>query len=165
MQCRKEELETAPIYFPGEKMYGFAKGLKNNKDFEASAYYFKMLKDTNTLGFKFTTVDNQNILSEDLFILNIPSKKGKYTLSDTDFSISTVGSYYRTMHDDVVEDEYKIDKNEKSYFCITSIDLVKRKIKGEFCIYYVRNAGEKTNPDNPDKVKFSKGVIEVSTDK
>ncbi len=161
--CRQEVLETAPIYLSGEKKYGFAKGLKNNKDFEASAYYFKMPKDTNTLGFKFSTYDDIGILAEDIFILNIPGKKGKYTLNDTDFFRTAIGSFYRTMHDDSVEDEYQIDEDEKSYIRITSIDLIQRKVNGEFCIYYVRKPGEKVYELNPDKVKFSKGVFETTS--
>jgi hypothetical protein len=162
--CKKEE--KVPIFQPGDMAYGRMDAKKNGKNWVASsaAYYNEI--NPLVFGIIAVTVSDEGFIREQMVFNKIPMALGKHelTILNNDMFDGLVGASYNTAEDDgVTEDRWNVDEvATDNYIEITLIDTVANKVQGNFTVSFnIATDGGKRNPDNPDKVKFSKGIFDV----
>lgn len=152
--------EDAPIWLPGAQEHGFAKGLKNGKEFEASAEaYYLPAPNEGFLGIFMDTYSDRGYRREILAVGGISENDDEeYKISDKIIQNEVVSARYGTLIDggDVLGDEYNLDTlNSNNQIKIISIDLEKKEIEGVFSTSFnfdERHA--KREPRNPNYCVF-----------
>ena len=162
--CEKED--KVLIFFPGEMTYGRMDAKKNGANWVASSAAFNYDTIPSLFGLKASTFSEDGFLREGLNFNKIPKKTGVYIVSGPNNNVfdGFVGSSYHTSEDDgVSEDRWNVDESATdNHLEVTLIDTIANMVKGNFTVSFnIATSGGKRNPDNPDKVKFSKGTFEV----
>ncbi len=149
------QAEPAPLYLPGDMIYGRVAGLKNCLPFVASAQAY-ILDDTSKLiglGVK-TYIDRGGYYTEkEIMEIGIKTdKSGLWPLiQDLDYQS------YHTMDDiDVIEDLYMIDLNyEYNRMQLDTLDKVNQKISGWFQCRFILAYPQNASGKNPDTIIFN----------
>lgn len=167
MGCKKEVIKI-PIFYPGKMTYGRMDAKKGGEDWVASSAAFNYDTIPSFFGISSATFSEEDFLREELIFNKIPKTTGKYVISGPINNIfdGFVGSTYHTSEDDgdASEDNWDVDETATdNYIEVTMIDTVANIVQGNFTVSFnIATSGGKRNPDNPDKVKFSKGTFDVT---
>jgi hypothetical protein len=129
--CKKENLPNAPTFQAGKKEFGFFKGIKNGKNFEASAFCTLYPENIDVCHISFLTDEGEEVYREVFTCGNVPLKRGKYT----DFNENDVTKLYASgsiQEEDgcIVGQYYKLDFKANNYIELTSVDTIQGMIKG-----------------------------------
>jgi len=155
--------EDAPIWLPGAQQYGFAKGKKNGKDFEASVAAARFSYKGNIfLAVSLLTYSENGGARESLGVQGILlDGTERYTLLASrkvlDVADSIAQAVYGHLNDDVLGDNYTLDT---LYDCnqleINTLDTLNRIVKGKFtaAFLYENPYVRKEDPRNPDRCVF-----------
>ena len=153
--------EDAPIWLPGGK--SFAKGLKNGKDFEASAAAI-YIRDSTWLGLLVATFSEKGYQRESMQIGNISTTElGEYNLMPPSNTDTVRYIRYATRRDggDVSGDLYNLDTLYDNKLIITAIDLEQETIKGSFtAALHINEPDDKRDPLNPNYLVFEEVYFE-----
>ncbi len=151
--------------------YGWATAKKSGVDFKGSGTalvhgdrpdeYFGIVVDT------YVGIDSFYLERENFIFNEIKYEAGEYTIAGKPNQLydGFVGSSYFTLSDDgdVLEDVYILDESKTNTLTIISVDTAANLVIGTFDVSYKIDPDRgKTNPNNPDKVRFSEGEFEVS---
>jgi hypothetical protein len=111
--------------------------------------------------------NKHGFLRQSLLFIKIPTQPGQYSLHNTSGqSMDTItGSSFVTSSDDgdVTEDIYQVFENpNESYVEVEIYDQSTRWLEGNFkATYYIKPGRPKTNPNNPDTLRFENGEFRV----
>lgn len=166
--CNKAiEYPAGPIYLAGDQEFGWSTAVKNGLTFEASGH---ARQDRNRpddfFGLSFITYADWGPEREVISIGEIELKIGRSPVvaEDDDLENGIPISLYSTLSDDgdVLEDIYRPDSRQQNWIEVTALDTINGEltISGEYNLHF-RIDREKTNPLNPDHVRFTDGVFEV----
>jgi hypothetical protein len=156
--------KPGPIYLPGEKLYGYVRGLKNCIPFEATTEAY--LSVNGYIGVAFNTYEELSGRLADKEAVTLASKVHGNPISKWPLVIDTFPnlryqSYYVMTDFDVLQDAYDID-NEYGYNFIEycKLDSAEKKIYGNFEARFI-TSGFGIHGINPDTVLFSDCVFEA----
>lgn len=168
MGCEKEiDYPAAPIHFPGDQEYGWSTAQKNGLNFEASGLARQhSTRPDDFFGLKFQTYTDWGAKRESFSISEMEYIIGTHQVisHDEDQQNGIPRGFYVTLSDDgdVVEDVYELDERQSNWLEITAIDTIagEQTITGKYNLHFkIKRA--KTNPLNPDHVRFTDGAFEV----
>lgn len=152
-----------PIYESGLEEYGWATALKNGREFRASGYYINS-QDSITIAISFGTYGTAGESREALGFRDILPEIGRFALDPSiENPIGNSDAHYSTALDDVLEDYYILDPDERGWVEIISIDTLDTEvfITGNFEAYFILFDDELVNPRNPEKPCFTEGTFRV----
>lgn len=168
LSCKKEDNTLPiPIWQPGPMTHGYASATKVTEDWLASAFGKKNDWSEGTVSVLTRTFNEFGEMRELLSFQEIPLIKGKYGLTNGIGEDGLVSASYATLlsDGDVVGDFYQLDTlASDNYIEVTYVDTTEWVIKGSFSASFIIDLsvyGEKLNPANPDRVKFSDGSFDV----
>lgn len=166
--CKKEiDYPAGPIHFAGDQEYGWSIAIKNGLNFEASGYA-KQDRDRpdDFFGLRFLTYTDWGAEREFMSVGELEYKTGRRQVVREDDNLENgipIGSYSTLSDDgDVLEDFYRIDSRQDNWIEITVLDTINGEltISGSYSLHFKIDR-EKTNPLNPDHIRFLDGVFEV----
>jgi hypothetical protein len=166
--CDKEiEYPAAPIHFAGDQAFGWSTATKNGQVFEASgAALVHTERPDDFLGIELRTFTDWVANRETIYIAELDYSLGVYQIVEQDDDQENgvpIGFYTTTSDDgDVLEDVYKLDSRQDNWIEITAIDTLigEPTFFGKYNIHFKIDR-DKTNPLNPDHVRFIDGTFEV----
>lgn len=139
--CKKDKDDNVVIFTPGEQVFGWAKGVKEGKAWEASGYWRYHTDDSTHVGIDFKTYSEFGELREDIGLNEIPLSLGTYTIKGSiyDLGDNFVGGSYGLLIDDgdVAGGIFFVDENEDNFITITEIDMLTNIIKGFFQLHFI----------------------------
>ena len=159
-QCQKEKY-TLPSGVKGPQEYGWVKGLRNGEPWEGSAAWAYTIRDSNKIALSIASVHPtyQDIPMDELFINNIPLKKGEYTIIDMQYDNvdEEVQAFYSVMEVDVPLAQWDIKDSPESKILISHIDTATKTVRGRFYLH-LKNSKYK---EWPSSVKFTEMEFEI----
>ncbi|MEP7197425.1 MAG: hypothetical protein ABI851_12965 [Saprospiraceae bacterium] len=146
------------IYFPGTEKNGYAKAIKINKDWRASA---KAEFVNGHLGITLSTflVENDDNLEAEYLFINLinPVEKCYEALNDELELYAKVSLF--AVDDDVTENVYDVNlsvKNNKVQ--LDTFDLLNKRVAGKFMVSFKKNERSLGGPwYNPDNLRIFNG--------
>lgn len=152
----------APIFKPGDMVFGKVSGFKNCIPFEASAraYFVTDLFTGIGLGINTYVQGSELWVKEILYIGAESDRIGTFSLFIP--SLNDYAATYGTMQDiDVPEDNYRIDTYfEHNEITFTEIDTINHSVKGCFNVRFLTTQIP-LHGGNPDTVSFTECHFEA----
>lgn len=152
------------IYDSGLEETGYAKGIKLNKEWRASASTLLFNKLYLITFNTFISKNEPYYKTESIqFTFNVLNKGCYLATNNIVSSSSKVKSKYLALDDDVVEDVYDVLEEEANNFIqIDTLDLNTKRISGKFMVSFVRDSTRVGRKYNPDYVRFFNGEFHSS---
>jgi hypothetical protein len=144
---------TKEVQFnPNYDVFGF----KNGAEWKATSisYY----ESVDTISLQADTYNQFGEWRENLYIVNIPIRTGKYTickswLLDTN---ATAGKYHTLIADgDVLEGIFDVYEGNDNFIEIQEVDKKRNFVKGRFQVTFIQDTiSNPYKPDLPDTIRF-----------
>ncbi|NOT38399.1 MAG: hypothetical protein HOP11_13590 [Saprospiraceae bacterium] len=176
IQCRKENADSKQescvteeqitsdydkfyIYYPGLQENGYARAIKINKEWNASAIAGIY---NNKLQVSLTTylVENNNDLNykAELFIFEINNAKTKCYFVGSENILDTVKVLCLAVNGDAIQNAYVPNQEIKNQFQIDAFDIVNKRVSGKFNLTMKKDRLYQGGPwYNPDELRFFNG--------
>lgn len=166
--CQKDiEYPSAPIYNAGDQVYGWVNGFKNGDTFEASGSAISHQDYPNDFfGLEFLTYSDLGELREVIRIGELEYGLGLNPIEedDRDYINGVPTARYTTFSSDgdVIEDSYKLESSLDNWIEVTMLDTIGGEllVSGKYYLHFIVT-GDKVNPLNPDRIRFTDGEFEV----
>ena len=170
--CTKQDDGPAlpiPIYGAGDTSKGWASMRKNGLEMDASALAQRCHHDPDQLVLFFLTFDSLGVLSEYFVFECFARRTEKFELCSARDSDCSHQADYWTTYDDQAEDLYSLSQRKPSFLEVTAVDSAEGWIEGRFDLHFCIDTQQnkqitgraKSNPANPDHVRFSQGYFRV----
>jgi hypothetical protein len=170
--CTKQDDGPAlpiPIYGAGDTSKGWASMRKNGLEMDASAVALSCDGDSSRIAIYFLAYDTFGILSEYFVFGCFEVNTQKFELCSSSDSGCKYKANYWTTYDDQAEDLYSLSQRKPSFLEVTAVDSTEGWIEGRFDLHFSIDAERnkwmhgraKSNPANPDHVRFSQGYFRV----
>lgn len=158
ISCQKEDDGMVIIYEPGNQEFGWAKGTKEGKAWEASGFWRYHQNDSTYWGIDFTTYSKQGEQRENFSLNEIPFSVGSFPVKGkiNDLDDGFVGGSFGQWGDDgdVLIGFMNLNEKENSFITISEIDTLTGTMKGFFEIHFI-------SEDESLKIEIKNGEFEV----
>jgi len=155
ISCGKEDVI---IYEAGTQEFGWAKGTKEGKKWEASGYWRYHQNDSMFWGIDFVTYSSYGAQRENFALNEIPFSIGTFSVKGglNDLGDGLVGGNLGMFADDgdAIVGSLKVNDDENGYITISEIDPSTSTIRGSFEIYFISDSGSQ-------KIEIKDGEFEV----
>ncbi len=157
--------EPEPL-FPGSQEYGWAKGMKNGDEWEASAVASYHSDDSTYAGMIIDAFNANGFLRESIGFNEIPIKVGMNTIRGTAFDVydGFIGNGYDRWGSDgdVLTARYILDEDYNNTLEITKVDLSTETIEGVFSARYDIEFDNRPYPEIVEfkNIKFSAQITQ-----
>jgi hypothetical protein len=158
VSCKKEDDGVVIIYEPGEQEFGWAKGTKEGKAWEASGFWRYHQNDSTYWGINFITYSDYGAQRESFGLNEIPFSIGSFPVKGgvNDLGDGFVGGYFGQWADDgdVIIGFMNVNEKENSFITISEMDTLTATMKGFFEIHFI-------SEDESQKIEIKNGEFEV----
>ncbi|MCW5922918.1 MAG: hypothetical protein KIS77_11275 [Saprospiraceae bacterium] len=156
ISCKKED--DVIIYGPGKQEFGWAKGTKEGKAWEASGFWRYHQNDSTLWGIDFYTYSSFGEQREHFALNEIPLSIGTFPVKGriSDLGDGFVGGSFGQWGDDgdVLIGFMGINDKKHSFITISEIDTLTDTMKGFFEIHFISD-------DESLKIEIKNGKFEV----
>ncbi len=158
VSCKKEDDGVVIIYEPGTQEFGWAKGTKEGKAWEASGFWRYHQDDSTHWGIDFYTYSSFGEQREHFALNEIPFSVGSFSVKGKigDLGDGFVGGSFGQWGDDgdVLIGFMEVNEEENSFITISEIDTLTATMKGFFEIHFI-------SEDESLKIEIKEGEFEV----
>jgi hypothetical protein len=155
------ELEE-PLFYPGEREFGFASGVKDNRRFEASAYA-RFHNNHAYVAVDMETFSIEGYLREQVHFNEIPIKTGVHFIKNkaNKYNDGFVGAIYSEWDDDALLAGYHSDTLSGNFVIVEKIDTLSRHVEGRVNVGFFQIGNSPFPPKTALKnVAFKAKIIE-----
>ena len=151
--CGKEE--NVIIYEAGNQEFGWATGIKEGAQWEASGYWRYHLNDSTLRVIKFVTYSSDGSQRENFTLSYLPLSVGTFSVKQNpDLANGVVRGSFSMFEGDASIGGLDINENEDSFITISEVNTSTNTMKGSFEIYFISEGGEL-------KIEIKDGEFEV----
>ncbi|HHB51573.1 MAG TPA: hypothetical protein ENK75_00795 [Saprospiraceae bacterium] len=154
----KKEVSPVIIYDAGDQEFGWATGMKEGHQWNASGYWRYHTNDSTYWGINFVTYTSYGAQREHFALNEIPFSKGTFSIKGgiNNLGDGFIGGDFGFFADDgdALIGYMQPNENENGFLEITEIDFSTRTIKGFFEIYFI-------SEDESLKIEIKDGEFEV----
>ena len=156
LQCRKEP-NPLPNGWKGPQQYGWAKGERNGEIWEGGGIWLYTQSDSSKIALHIGSFNQDTVPVEEIFINNIPLKKGVYPIEEKEPSAKGIYCLYYLLYVDVPVAGWTVAKSPASEILIQDYDELTHTVRGRLHLYL------KDYDDNewPSSVKFTDLQFEI----
>ena len=157
-------LDSFYVFYSGDQEFGFAKGIKINQDFKASAS-LRTSNLPNSFNVTIGTLwepDIMNSNADQIFLSKIPFDTtiiACYNLTNNKSNLDSIQSRYQVSHGDIVLVDYQLDLDSINKLEIIEFDQDSLFIKAKMSAHFVTN--EPDEPKIPKRISFLNLEIEA----
>lgn len=176
IQCRKENADSKQescvteeqitsdfdkfyIYYPGPQKNGYAKAIKINKEWKASASA-KILNSILAIKFEtFNTEEEDNKGYEtEIVDINVLIPKIGCTILGNNKTELISEIYFSAVRGDATQNAYIVDTNKHNKLSIDTFDLINNRVAGKFMFSIKKSRIRQSDPwYNPDELRIFNG--------